>query len=186
MKTANSKNLLSTGVAITLAINAWLPTTTIAADEPMKPMKGGEHLMMVNTQQGADVQPADGKMMMMGKMMAGTNMMERCMAMKQQQEKMMSDMKMQDAELAAQVASMNSAPENKKVELMSAIVTRMVEQRISMNARKAKMDEEMMKHMMQHMQMGAESMSQCPMMNGMKGMDEHSLPANVAHQTEQK
>jgi hypothetical protein len=29
----------------------------------------------------------------------------------------------------------------------------------------------MMKHMMQHMQMGKDSMSQCPMMRGMKGMD---------------
>ena len=182
MKTANSKNLLSTGVAITLAINAWLPTTTIAADEPMKPMKGGEHLMMVNTQQGADVQPADGKTMMMGKMMAGTNMMERCMAMKQQQEKMMSDMKMQDAELTAQVAGMNSAPENKKVELISAVITRMVEQHISMNARKAKMDEEMMKHMMAHMQMGGESMSQCPMM---KGMDDKAADGHDGHHPKQ-
>jgi hypothetical protein len=50
----------------------------------------------------------------------------------------------------------------------------MVEQRITMDARKAKMEEEMMKHMMQHMQMGKESMSQCPMMKGMKGMDEKS------------
>jgi hypothetical protein len=29
------------------------------------------------------------------------------------------------------------------------------------------MEDEMMKHMMEHMQMGKESMSQCPMMKGM-------------------
>jgi len=39
-----------------------------------------------------------------------------------------------------------------------------------MDARKAKMEEEMMKHM----QMGKESLSQCPMMKGLKGMDEKS------------
>ena len=55
---------------------------------------------------------------------------------------------------------------------MAAVITRMVEQRIAMDARMAKMQEEMMQHMMQHMQMGKESMSQCPMMKGMKDMDE--------------
>ena len=43
-----------------------------------------------------------------------------------------------------------------------------------MDARKAKMEEEMMKHMMQHMQRAKESLSQCPMMKGLKGMDEKS------------
>ena len=111
-------------------------------------------------------EPAAGKMMMDGKMM------ERCQEMKEQKQKMMADMKTQDAELTAQVAKMNSAPEGKKMSLMAAVITHMVEQRIAMDARKAKMEEEMMKHMMQHMQMGKESMAQCPMMNGMKGMDE--------------
>ena len=42
---------------------------------------------------------------------------------------------------------------------------------LSIDERKAQMDEEMMQHMMQHMQMGKASMSQCPMMKDMKGMD---------------
>ena len=48
MKTIN-KNILVTGVALTLALAAWLPTTASAADEtkPMKPMKGGEHMLML-------------------------------------------------------------------------------------------------------------------------------------------
>jgi len=44
-------------------------------------------------------QPVDGKMMM-----------QRFQAMKEQKEKMMADMKAQDAELTAQVAKMNRAP----------------------------------------------------------------------------
>ena len=55
-------------------------------------------------------------------------------------------------------------------DLTAAVHTHMVEQRITMDARKAPMEEAMMKHMMQHMQMGQKSMSQCPMVTGMKGM----------------
>ncbi len=105
-----------------------------------------------------------------GKNMAEAKMMERCREMKEQKQKMMEDMKAQDAELTEQIAKMNSAPKDKKMSLMAAVITRMVEQRIIMDARKAKMEEEMMKHM----QMGKESMSQCPMMKEMKGMDESS------------
>src|ERR1035437_8837740 len=127
--------------------------------------------------QARSAEPAIGKMMM-----TETNMMERCQAMKEQKEKMMADMKAQDAELTEQLTKMNSAPVDKKMGLMAAVITHMVEQRITMDARKAKMDEEMMQHMMQHMQMGKESMSQCPMMKGMKDMD-----ANLGDaQTEQK
>jgi hypothetical protein len=154
----NTNLLLRSSLALVLALAIWSPVQTRSAE------------------------PADGKMMMEGKMMTETNMMQRCQEMKEQKEKMMADMKAQDAELAVQVAKMNSAPENKKLDLMAAVVTQMVEQRTAMNVRKAKMDEEMMKHMMQHMQMGKESMSQCPMMKGMKGMDEKSGDA----QKEQK
>jgi hypothetical protein len=116
-------------------------------------------------------EPAAGKMMMDGKMM------ERCQEMKAQKQKMMADMKAQDAELTEQVAKMNSAPADKKMSLMAAVITHMVEQRIAMDARMAKMQDEMMQHMMQHMQMGKDSMSQCPMMKGMKGMDDKSAAA---------
>ena len=46
----------------------------------------------------------------------------------------------------------------------------MVEQRITMDARKAKVEEEMV----QLMQMGKESLPQCSMMKGLKGLDEKS------------
>jgi hypothetical protein len=152
-KQTNTNFIIRSSLALALALAIWSPV------------------------QARSAEPAIGKMMM-----TETNMMERCQAMKEQKEKMMADMKAQDAELAVQVAKMNSAPENKKLDLMAAVVTQMVEQRTAMNVRKAKMDEEMMKHMMQHMQMGKESMSQCPMMKGMKGMDEKSGDA----QKEQK
>ena len=50
MKTTKNKNILSVGTAIAMAFAVWLPTTTSAADEakPMKPMKGGEHMLMLN------------------------------------------------------------------------------------------------------------------------------------------
>ena len=151
-KETNTNLIIRSFLAVALALAIWSPVQVRSAG------------------------PTDGKMiiggtmMMGGQMMTETNMTQRCQAMKEQKEKMMADMEAQDAELTAQVAKMNSAPEDQKVGLMSAIVTHMVEQRIAMDARKAKMDDAMMQHMMQHMQAGKESMSQCPMMKGMKGM----------------
>jgi len=113
-------------------------------------------------------------------------MMEHCQAMQEQKQKLHEDMKAQDAELTDLVAKMNSAPEDKKMGLMATVLTRMVEQRVEMNERKAKMEEEMMQHMMQHMQMGKESVVQCPMMKGMKGMDEKPAGAHKEHQEKQK
>jgi len=161
-KQTNTNLIIRSCLAVALALAIWSPVQVRSAE------------------------PTDGKMMMDetrmmgGKIMTETNMTQRCQAMKEQKEKMLADMKAQDTELTAQVAKMNTAPENQKLGLMSAIVTHMVEQRTAMDARKAKMDDAMMQHMMQHMQMGKESMSQCPMMkgmNGMKGMGEKSLDA---------
>lgn len=117
--------------------------------------------------QARSARPADAKM-------TDGNMAQSCQEMKDQKQKMMAEMKTQDSALTEQVAKMNGAPEDKKLDMLSAVVTKMVEQRTTMNARMEKMHEQMMQHMMQHMQMGKESMSQCPMMKGMKGMDENS------------
>ena len=129
--------------------------------------------------QSQSAEPAEAKKME-GKMMEG------CEKMKEQKEKMKADMKVQNAELTEHVAKMNSAPADKKMDVMAALITHTLEQRIAMDARKAKMEEDMMKHMMKHMEMGKESMSQCPMMKGMKGMDEKSGDAHKEHKGAQK
>ena len=68
MTTVNNKNLLSAGVAIAIAMSAWLPTTASAADEtkPMKPMKAGEHQMMlgIKTKQEVDALKTDDSVAM--------------------------------------------------------------------------------------------------------------------------
>lgn len=155
-KQTHTNLLIRSSLALALALAIWTPVQSQSAE------------------------PAEGKKMMEGKMM------ERCEVMKEQKQKMKAEMKAQDAELTEQLAKMNRAPDDKKVGLMAGVVTQMVEQRIAMNARKAKMEEEMMQHMMQHMQMGKESMTKCPMMKGMKGMDEKSVDGHKGHQTEQK
>lgn len=109
-------------------------------------------------------------------MTAGT-MMEQCKEMQAHKTQMMADMKAQDTALTEQVAQMNNAADDKKLGLLAAVVTRMAEQRIAMSAHMATMSDKMMKHMMQHMEMGKESMPGCPMMKGMgmndmKGMDD--------------
>ncbi|CAN5364229.1 hypothetical protein BH09VER1_BH09VER1_54590 [soil metagenome] len=92
----------------------------------------------------------DSGMMMQGKM-------KECTAM-------MAEMKAQNAALSKQVAEMNSAPEDKKLDLLAAIVTRMVKQRTDMEARMEKMRSAMMKDM----PMGKGSM---PPDSKKKGMD---------------
>jgi len=126
--------------------------------------------------QARSAEPTEGKKMMNGKMMEG------CQEMKAQKKKMKEDMKAQNTELTEHVAKMNRAPEDKKIDIMAALVTHMVEQRINMDTRKEKMEEEMMKHMMDHMQMGKESMAQCPMMKGMKDTGEKTGDARKEHQ----
>lgn len=104
------------------------------------------------------------------KSMMAAPMMDKCQEMKAQKQRMKEDIAAQEAQLTEQLSEMNRAPEDKKIGLMAAVVTHMVEQQISMHAQKAEMEDEMMGHMMRHMQMGNESMAQCPMMNGMKGI----------------
>ena len=51
MKTENNKNLLSAGIAFTIAMVAWLfgaGCATSTREDQMKPMKGAEHLLMLN------------------------------------------------------------------------------------------------------------------------------------------
>ena len=111
-------------------------------------------------------------------MMEG-KMMEGCQEMKEQKQKMKEDIKARDAELSDLIAKMNSAPDDKKMSLMADVVTKLAEQRITMDARKEKMEEAKMRHMMKHMQMGKDSMSECPMM---KAMDEESKDAQKRQQ----
>ncbi len=117
-------------------------------------------------------------------MMAG--MADQCQEMKRQKQKLRDDMQSQNARLTEEIAAMNRAPEAQKVQLMAAILTRMVEQRIVMDGRKASMEASMMQHMMQHMQMGKETMSECPMMKGMKDMGDTPAGEPGQHKGAQK
>jgi hypothetical protein len=131
--------------------------------------------------QARSAEPTAG-MMMGGKMMSETNMTPRYQAMQEQRGKMMADMQAQDAQLTEQITEMNRAPENKKLDLMAAIVTRMSEQRTAMNTRMQNMQGGMMGNMMPPMQMDTNSMPQDSTMQGMKGMGEKTGDA----QEEQK
>jgi hypothetical protein len=94
--------------------------------------------------------------------------------MAQQREKMVAEMKAQDAELFKLVDQMNKAPKDQKQGLMAAIVTRLVKQRAALNAHMEKMQE----HMKQHME-GA-SMSPSMAMEGMDSddMDDEDMDAD--------
>jgi uncharacterized protein HemX len=144
------KFAMSSGLALALALAIWSPL------------------------QAQTAEPQQAKSMM------AAPMMDKCQEMKAQKQRMKENIAAQETQLTEQLSEMNRAPEDKKVGLMAAVVTHMVEQQISMRARKAKMEDEMMQHMMRHMQMGKESMAQCPMMTGMKGMEGMNNPPGDA------
>ncbi|MFC1766261.1 hypothetical protein ACFL6U_29820 [Planctomycetota bacterium] len=115
------------------------------------------------------------------KTMVGAPIMECCQGMKAQKQIVYEEMKAQDTELTEQVAKMNSAPADKKMDLMAAVITRMVEQRMTMGARKEKIQEEMMQHMKQHIPMGQDFMSLRPMMIGMGDMEMKPIGPHKEH-----
>lgn len=154
MKKQTKTNLIiRSTLAIVLALVIWSPLQTQSA-EPEK-----------------------------GKSMTEAQMMDRCREMKEKKEKMMAEMKAQDAELTAQVGEMNNAPADKKLDLLAAVVTRMVQQNIAMHERMEKMQAEMMPHMMQHMQMGKDSMMNCPMMKDMQGTKDMKDMQGMEHKS---
>ena len=157
MKNKRQANLLvRSSLALAIALAIWCP---IGAQS----VKGDEE-----------------KGMREGKMTAS------CAEIMEEQHKMMKDMKAQDAELTEEVTRMNRARPDKKTEMMADILTRVVQQRSEMHVQMGAMQSRMMQHMMEHMQKGRESMSQCPMMKGMKDMDEKPGDAHKEHQHEVK
>jgi hypothetical protein len=105
-----------------------------------------------------------------GMPMTSAQMKDHCAGMMEHKKTMAADMKAQDAALAELVGKMNRAQGAEQISLMAAVITQMVDQRTARGMHKVKMDDEMMAHMMQHMQTGKDSMSQCPMMKDMKDM----------------
>jgi hypothetical protein len=98
-----------------------------------------------------------------------SGMEAKCQAMMAEKEKMMADMKVADQRLDGLVATMNTASGMDKMAATAAVVSEMVTQRRTMRDGMMKMQEDMMGHMMEHMQTGAASMAMCPMMKQMGG-----------------
>lgn len=100
---------------------------------------------------------------------ASADMASKCKGMMAQHEKMMSEMKAADQRLDELVAKMNQASGQAKVDATAATVTEIVAQRRMIRDRMMHMHHQMMGHMGDHMQAGAQSMAMCPMMK-MGGM----------------
>jgi hypothetical protein len=86
---------------------------------------------------------------------------------------MMSSWKDQEAELDKLVADMNSAPSDKKIDAIAAVVTKLVEQRKAMHERMQKMMTEGGKDMMKMRRMMI-MMRMMRMMDRMMGTDQES------------
>lgn len=77
------------------------------------------------------------------------SMMDRCQAMMVMHQKMAAEMKAADAELDQLLAEMNGATGDKKIEAMSALLNRLVQQRKTMHRKMDEMQAKMMHHMME-------------------------------------
>ena len=100
-----------------------------------------------------------------------SGMEARCQAMMAERETMMTDMKTADQRLDDLVVKMNTASGMEKMAATAAVVTEIVTQRQTMRDGMMKMQAGMMSHMMEHMQAGTASMTMCPMMKQMGGME---------------
>lgn len=94
--------------------------------------------------------------------------MADCQAMMERHKEMQSQMAQMDQKLSDLVMKMNAAKGNDKVEAVAAVVNELADQRKRMHKRMADHQGMMMKHMGAHMQAGASSMMDCPMMKEMK------------------
>ena len=122
--------------------------------------------------------------------MMTANMGDQCKQMMTMHNQMMADMKAMDAGLDQKVAAMNAAKGNVKVDAMAAVINEMATHRKQMMAKASNMRDQMMAHMGEHMaQPGGtgmgQSMAQCPMMKGMKDMDEKAA-GHKEHHEQQK
>jgi hypothetical protein len=106
----------------------------------------------------------------MDKMKPESGMEAKCQAMMAEKEKMMADMKAADQRLDNLVATMNTASGMEKTAATAAVVTDMVTSHRTMRDGMMKMQQDMMGHMMEHMQAGKDSMAMCPMMKQMGDM----------------
>lgn len=107
-------------------------------------------------------------------MMNDAQMMNQCTKIQAHRQHIAEDLKAEDDELAARVVQLNAAPADKKTAELSVIVTRLVEQRTATHARQSQTEQEMMQHLLQHLQMGKSSLASCPLLKStmdLKGID---------------
>jgi len=133
----STKFLIGSSIALGLAFAAWSPLMAQPADAPP-----------------AAAVPTDAQMA------------AHCKEMNDAKVKYADEVKAQDALLTEEVTAMNGAADEKKLGLLCAVVTRMAEQRVAGDVRRAAMADSVMQHMMQHMQIGKDSIAKCPMCKG--------------------
>lgn len=97
---------------------------------------------------------------------------DHCYDLRAQRQLLHADVAAQNANLAGRISTMNSAGEGQKIDLISALITQMVGQKTVMDERKDKMEERVIRHLMEHMRaqksIDGNSIALCPLTNGLK------------------
>jgi predicted transcriptional regulator len=98
------------------------------------------------------------------------DMTARCQAVMADREKMMAEMRAADQRLHDLVSKMNAASGMAKEDAIAAVVCATDTQRQMMQEGMTRREDGMMAHMMEHMKAGADSMTMCPVMKRMGGL----------------
>jgi len=110
--------------------------------------------------------------------MMQSGMMSKCKEMMEMHQEMQTKMKQMDQKLSDLGQKMNQATGDQKIQAMEAVLNEMINQRNAMRAMMMSNHSMMMPHMGEHMQKGASSMMECPMMKEMqkeaKEKEEHT------------
>ncbi len=130
------------GFALIVAVASSSPAVLMAAELPNEPLTT-EHTLTVH-----------------------------CYELRAQRQLFHAEVAAQNADLAVRIAAMNSAGEGQKLALLSALITQMAEQKAVMDERKEKLEDRVIRHLMEHMMeqksMDGTSIAACPLMDGVK------------------
>lgn len=86
-----------------------------------------------------------------------------CEELKQQRDKLRSDTRLQGVAMTRELAKMNAASAEEYPRLLSLVVNQIAVQQSAMAERQAQLDDDMLEHVMKHIQLGGDSVAPCPL-----------------------
>lgn len=110
---------------------------------------------------------------------AATTLLRGCQELKELRDELRTDQRQQAADLAKEISKVNAAPAEQQVALLTQALTHLTEQQSKMNVRLTDLDDEMLQHQMLHIQLGSNSIPECPLLKRLEFAPRKELPQSV-------